>query len=143
MKVYITVGLPASGKSTWARQYQKEHEDTLILNRDSLRLMLGGKWTPKYEEIVKNIEMYALVTCLQLQKKGTVIVDDTNLNPTTLNSLLKICREQEAEAEIKSFLHVSPLECIERDSHRENPVGEATIRRMSEQASKIRNILHL
>lgn len=143
MKVIITLGLPASGKSTWSRKYQQENENVLILNRDSIRAMLGGKWTAKYEELVKEIEMDSLIKCLTIQKEGTVIVDDTNLNPKTLNAIIRICNAYSAYVEMKSFLNVSALECIERDKTRENSVGEHVIMRMEPQVRKIKEILHI
>lgn len=33
---------PASGKTTWAKDYQKNHENTYILNSDDIRMELTG-----------------------------------------------------------------------------------------------------
>jgi len=38
----ITVGTPASGKSSVARRYVEAHPDTLIVERDEIRAELGG-----------------------------------------------------------------------------------------------------
>lgn len=39
-KLIILSAFPASGKTTWAKQYQKEHENVYILNSDEIRLEL-------------------------------------------------------------------------------------------------------
>lgn len=47
--LYITVGLPRCGKSTWCR----EHQDWPIVNPDSIRLAIHGKeFDPKHEQLV-------------------------------------------------------------------------------------------
>ena len=33
---------PASGKTTWAREYQKNHDEVYIINSDAIRLELTG-----------------------------------------------------------------------------------------------------
>lgn len=41
MKTLIMLtAFPASGKTTWAKNYQKEHENVYILNSDAIRLEL-------------------------------------------------------------------------------------------------------
>ncbi len=132
-KVIILQGLPGSGKSTWAKQYCLENPDTFILNRDSLRVMLNnGEWSAKTEEFVKAIELSALEIILKGTDKATVIVDDTNLRLKTVNNLMKVCREYDADVSLKDFFHVSLKECIERDSKRKKPVGSTAIIRMNE-----------
>ena len=39
-KLIILTAYPASGKTTWAKKYQAEHENVRILNSDDLRLEL-------------------------------------------------------------------------------------------------------
>lgn len=47
--LYVTVGLPRSGKSTWCR----EHQDWPIVNPDSIRLEIHGKeFDAKHESLV-------------------------------------------------------------------------------------------
>ena len=43
MKTLIVLSaMPGSGKSTWAKQYQKEHSHTLIVSSDEIRFELTG-----------------------------------------------------------------------------------------------------
>ena len=41
MKLIILTGPPASGKSTFAKQYIQEHPDTKIVSRDEIRHRFG------------------------------------------------------------------------------------------------------
>ena len=50
MKLIMTKGLPASGKSTWAKQYLDDNPGTKRVNKDDLRAMLdNGKWSKRNE----------------------------------------------------------------------------------------------
>ena len=41
--LFVTIGLPASGKSTWAKDYQGEDfKDTIIVSTDRIRAHLYG-----------------------------------------------------------------------------------------------------
>ena len=42
MKIIMLKGLPASGKSTWARERQKEGGNFLVISKDEIRKMFGG-----------------------------------------------------------------------------------------------------
>lgn len=41
-KLYLPIGLIGSGKSTWARQYIKDHPNPKIVGGDEIRFMLNG-----------------------------------------------------------------------------------------------------
>ena len=43
MKIILTKGLPASGKSTWAREFIKGKKDWVRVNNDELGSMLFGE----------------------------------------------------------------------------------------------------
>lgn len=73
-KLWITVGLPRSGKTTWARS-----KGWPIVNPDSIRLSLHGqRFVTKCEPWVWLI-VYAMVEALFLAGHDNVIVDSTNV----------------------------------------------------------------
>ena len=73
-KLILTVGLPRSGKSTWAKK-----QGYPIVNRDAIRLALHGQaFIGASEDMVTAIESY-MVKSLFLAGHDTVIVDATNL----------------------------------------------------------------
>jgi predicted kinase len=129
-KLIMTVGLPASGKSTWAKeQVLKSGGNIKRVNKDDMREMLdAGKWS-------KNNEKHILMLRDEIIKhylfEGlSVIVDDTNLAPKHKKTLQALAKKYGATFETKSFLEV-PIEiCIERDLHRVASVGEKVIRSM-------------
>ena len=43
IKIILTVGIPASGKSTWAKQKAKENK-TIIINQDAIRSMFKADY---------------------------------------------------------------------------------------------------
>lgn len=124
MKLTITKGLPASGKTTWAKQQNAKR-----VNRDDLRKMIDdGKWSKENEKFIVKLEQDIVMAYLGGQYD--VIVDDTNLSPKN-EEMWRVYAEQfKAEFEVKDFTGVSLSECINRDKNRTNSVGEKVIMRM-------------
>lgn len=54
MKVYFLSGLPASGKTTWAKERLAENPNGIKrISKDDLRAMLdGGRWSGDMEKFV-------------------------------------------------------------------------------------------
>lgn len=133
-------GLPASGKSTWAKeQVDKGGGKVKRINKDDLRAMVdNGKWSKGNERDILDIRDRVISYFLVLGK--TVIVDDTNLDPKHEKSLREIADTFNAEFtrgnfddhrtavefEIKDF-DTDVDECILRDAGRPNPVGKKVI----------------
>lgn len=126
----MTIGLPASGKSTWAReQVAKSGGNIKRVNKDDLRDMIdAGKWGRNNEKHI--LETRDAIVRHYLNSGNVVIVDDTNLAPQHGEALRAIAKEFGASFEIKSFLDVPLKECIERDIKRSVSVGERVIKQM-------------
>lgn len=138
-RVYLTVGLPASGKTTWANACQKKHgEDKVaIVCKDDIRKTLSiDTKTHRPDESLVVKERNRLITDA-LNKGKSVIVADTNLNPVHIKDITKLVAEwnyksgqKNVTVQTQSFTNV-PLEtCIERDKGREDAVGESVIKEM-------------
>lgn len=129
MRITLTRGLPASGKSTWAKEQVKKG-NIVRVNKDDLRAMLSnGKWSKVNEQIVLKIRDQATIAALN--KGYSVIIDDTNLHDKHYKRMLEIAEEySNCVVEIKEFTDVSLDECIKRDLKREDSVGEKVIRDM-------------
>lgn len=130
MKVIFTKGLPASGKTTWARQYVEKNTDWVRVSRDDLRNMRGKYWIPKQEKMITLWERMCTIQALKLGHN--VIVDATNLNPTYNADFRKVVENAVPEVviEFKSFKDVPLEECIKRDLKRANSVGAGVITNM-------------
>ena len=128
-KVYLYQGLPASGKSTAAKErIAAEPGVYKRVNKDDLRAMLDhNHWTKANEKFVLRIRDQIILAALEEGKH--VIVDDTNLHPRHEERIRQLVKGK-AEVEIVDFMHVDIDTCIERDLKRANSVGERVIRRM-------------
>lgn len=134
MKILILKGLPASGKSTYAKELVAVNHNWVRVNKDDLRAMMnGGVFSGKLEKHIVRTERELVENALKLGKN--VIVDDTNFNPNHEIFFRALAYQYSAEVEVKFF--DTPLAmCIDRDNKRSNGVGEAVIRRMYDQYLK-------
>lgn len=136
-RIILTRGIPASGKSTWAKQeVLKDPEHFIRINRDDLRNMSGQYWVPAREDYIISCrnQLLNLAICIGFD---TIILDGMNLNPKDFeyvsivvdkaNEIIKDTKNQ-YKIEIKDFTNVPLNVCIRRDSKRENPLGEKVIR---------------
>lgn len=134
-EILILVGIPASGKSTFAREWLSvDPTNRIRFNRDDIRNMMGQYWMPKRESIINNL--YKVFLDSAMEKGFDIVIDNMNLNPQTIKEIENVVenfnnRENHSvkySIKIKSFTDV-PLEtCIKRDSERKNPIGEEIIR---------------
>jgi predicted kinase len=130
--LWIPRGLPASGKTSWAREMvDRQPIGSMVrLNRDDMRAMMFGPdyRTPKYEgeERVSAVQHGPIVELLR--SGADVIVDDTNLRVRNVKTFLQLAARAGADARVvDDFLDVDVEECVRRDAARPNPVGERVI----------------
>ena len=124
-KLIILKGIPASGKSTWAKQWVEEDPKTrVIVNRDSIRRGLGVYWVQSREGLISDLE-YEMVK-IAMSWGYDICLDSTNLNAKYFNKWIELSKEENYEIEYKQF-DISLEEALERDKNREFPVGEKVI----------------
>lgn len=126
-KLILLVGIPGSGKSTYAHKYIKEHLGTVHLSSDGICKELHGD-----ESIQDNPgEVFTI-----MQKRAIdglnfgydVIYDATNVTRKDRTSIITACPKF---AKIECNIIWAPIEtCIERDAAREHTVGKAVIDKM-------------
>jgi tRNA uridine 5-carbamoylmethylation protein Kti12 len=96
MIVYITIGLPGSGKSSWARRKARD-ENTIIINRDALRCMIkGGLYTfdKKFESFIKDLIGDMMVG--GMVEEFDMVIDECNI---------KKCSRREIIVHLKNYKH--------------------------------------
>jgi predicted kinase len=135
----ITRGLPASGKTTFARTLQPY---VVRVNRDDLRYMLHGRrlFTPWAEGQVAAVQRSTVEQLLQA--RADVIVDDTNLRATVVREWAGLATRYGATFEAHDFTDVPLDECVRRDAGRPEAerVGAKAIRRMHDNYLKDRKL---
>lgn len=131
MKAIITVGISASGKTTFANKLVDSGE-WVDVNRDWIRFNMvspGKDWSnykfdPKKENEVTKIQEMMVSEAFFNDKN--VIISDTNLNPKTLEKWKKVLSDLCYDVEVKEF-PVSFEEAVKRDNLRPNGVGKDVI----------------
>ncbi|MFC5926527.1 AAA family ATPase [Micromonospora vulcania] len=130
-RLIATRGLPASGKTTFARTLQPS---VARVNRDDLRRMLHGeRLLTQWAEVQVTTAQRAQVEAL-LRARVDVCVDDTNLPSRTLRDWAELAARHGAEFEVHDFTDVPLTECLRRDAARptDEQVGADAITRLHE-----------
>ena len=127
-KLIICRGIPASGKTFWAKQWVLEDSEHRVrINQDDIRLMLGKYWVPSREKLVQEIQFDAIVEALS--REFDVVIDNTNLNKKVLDQFNRLIKTfEDYEIEYKDFFDTPLSVCIERDKNRDLQVTEKVIR---------------
>lgn len=124
-RAYVTVGISASGKSTWAREKAKE-TDAQIIERDCIRKALlikagishdldWSQWRYDWERDVTRTWEGLMESAIQSNRD--IIVSDTNLNEKRRSVLIHTLTEAGFDVEEKVF--DTPLQtAIRRDRSR-------------------------
>lgn len=118
-------GLPASGKSTRAKEIIEQDGNTVRINKDLIRTMLHfDKFNGRNEE---KTQAAARALALAFLLEGTnVIIDDTNLNPKTLQGWKDLASKVEAKIQHEKIMTAVEV-CLKRDETRDKEVGRSVI----------------
>jgi predicted kinase len=139
IKVEMLVGIPGSGKSTYAKQViAKDPSNWVRVNNDDLRAMMNGSvWSADYEKMITDARNYLIRDALKRGKN--VIIDNLNLNRRHFDDVCKIAKSVNADIQVfeKAF-YIELEEAIERDSKREGKtkIGEEVIRKWWKESGK-------
>lgn len=122
------IGVPASGKSTWSKDYVQKNPKWARVGRDDFRFMLKDLpvCDPKVESTINRLMDDSIVTLLS--NGFSVLVDNTNLKAKYINPIIDLVSEM-SDVEFQIF-DISVNKAIERDSNRERKVGAEVIKRM-------------
>lgn len=119
-KILVMVGVPASGKSTWARNYTENRPNWVILSSDAIREELDT------DDVFATLRSRLIDA---LNANHNVIVDATNVSRKNRRSYIDIARKHKAA--IEAIVFATPYEeCLRRNASRDRVVPEAAIYRM-------------
>ena len=137
-------GLPASGKSTWARAVVAAYPPGVIarINNDELCEMLFGdphSGGPAVGEGLVRIRSELVASLLAIPDVRMVIMDNTNLSTRTVAGLAQDAIECGATLVVDDrFLAVPVEECLRRNAARPRPVPDDVMERMIAMAAELR-----
>lgn len=154
-KAVFTIGIPGSGKSTWARQFlateQAKNPDAACveINRDNIReqlvkeklpnavgINLWQHWKWKWEKDVTKIENQLIDGAIAHAAGSTrdtyVVISNMNINEKTRVSMQAKFRDAGFDIEEQLF-PISYTEAVRRDTYRANTVGADVVYKMYRQ----------
>ena len=116
----LCIGIPGSGKSTWAAKYLDEHKATTIISTDRLREELFGTTlcNPAQSPLV-HAEARRRAR-LALEEKKDVLVDSTNVDLSEWLAYKEICLPNTLR--VAKVFKTTPEVAMRRMSKRERKV---------------------
>ena len=126
-KLILLVGIPGSGKTHYAKEYVKHHDNVVHLSSDSIRKELWG------DEAIQgdNNEVFSLMQSRAVEALNNgqdVIYDCTNITRKERACIISACPKF---VKIEAHIIWAPIEdCIRRDAARERTVGKEVIDKM-------------
>lgn len=136
--ITLTYGLPASGKSMWAKEEVENSNGKIVrVNMDDIRAMLSLPYSKDAEAIALSIQDQAILAAVDAGKD--VIVDNTHLR-SNMPKRYKNLFDGDVLFKIQDFTHIAMQTCAARDILRagrgERSVGVKVIENMAKLLDK-------
>lgn len=124
----LLCGPPASGKSTYRENLDKEYTNVIVLSSDELRGIIGKN--PE-DQSVSHIVFKTMQTMTEyfLRKGKVVVIDATNVSIKARKDFIDIARKVGVKVEAVVF-NITAEEAKRRNAARDRKVPEDVIDRM-------------
>lgn len=122
IEVILTVGVPGSRKSTWAKEFvAKDPANWMRINNDDFRKMANGCINnKKHDEVIRQTRL-AMITAAAT-KKLNLVIDNLNLNKTAWSDTVEAVRLANVDAKVYEKIFFVPLEqALEDNAKRIGP----------------------
>lgn len=120
-------GIPASGKSTFARAWANAGPNRVLVSRDAIRFAMFGRYDNCDEKLVTAVEDRMVMEALNARK--SVCVDDCNIDQKYVTRLAQIGHKHNAHV----TLHQFPIDLAtakRRNANRDRVVPENVLESM-------------
>ena len=128
MKIIYTTGLPASGKTTYARKLQDINKKLVRVNKDDLRAMLHVEFNKDNETFTVAVRDAIIKVAHDFNRD--VISDDTNFNKSHQRRFIELARQLNVDSLEHHEVNTPTYVCIDRDTNRAKPVGSQVIQQI-------------
>jgi predicted kinase len=118
--LYITIGVPGSGKTSWANKFAQDIPGIQVLSRDDLRVNKTGKYQydPEHDVILK--DKLRKTAIAYMKDKLDVVITDTNLRAINRGFWYFVARQ--CKADYVAVWVNTPFDlCMKRNAER--PTG--------------------
>ncbi|NJN85603.1 MAG: AAA family ATPase [Leptolyngbyaceae cyanobacterium SL_7_1] len=133
-QLIVLIGLPGSGKSTFARQWQRSRPDRLLISTDAIRAALfgdeaiQGSWDLIWRDVERQFQQ--AVQQMQAGQVSAAIYDATNAVRRHRRAVLALARATGFAELVGIWLDVPLPVCLSRNQQRDRSVPDAVIQRM-------------
>ncbi len=131
-RLYILVGIPGSGKTTYARA---ELATCLRVSLDDMRLMLtGNSFNPRYESLVAEIGNASLDIVMRASRRRgyDIVFDVTSVSRRWRSATIRRAVSNDLDPHC-IFFDIPLSVALQRNRARSNPVPEAVVARFFRQ----------
>ena len=136
-KLFLMVGIPGSGKSTFIKDYTKKmYQSYAVISRDDIRFNMVSEDEPYFSKEKAVFKEFVDKIKESLSKNDITFADATHINENSRCKLFRALGENLKGIEVHALVFKVPVElAIERNSNREGRklVPETAIRNMNSQ----------
>lgn len=134
-ELLVLIGLPASGKSTYAKNLIKDGKYVRV-NRDDLRMSLfNTEHNPHIENLITTVQNSIILESLRDNK--SVVVDNCNIKESYRNDLKRLAEIVGDVQYTEMIFSTSLEECLDRNNKRERKVPVDVIEKFAKQGKEI------
>lgn len=120
LKIILTRGAPASGKSTWAKQeISRDPLNWLRINNDDLRATFNGSvFSGDYEKLIRETRNFLIKE--GIRRGLNIILDNVNASSRNWDDVVKLAKDANKNIQVlEKLFYVELDELLERNAKRE------------------------
>jgi predicted kinase len=130
--VIFTIGIPASGKSTWCEYFLSQNKNFVRVSRDDLRKMFRNESMPSSHLEQMVTDLVTKISIESLNRGYGVLLDATHIKIIYIERIRTRLLISNKDLKFKIKMFDTPLEvCLQRNEIRDRSVPVEVIVKMS------------